>query len=383
MGEDTLFHAREEDEGKLEALGRVQRHQGHARRVLVEGVHVGHERHGIQEGLEGDRARLQAGRQRLDSLPGGDELLRGGHELLDVLEPRLGLGRPLRLEHVAIAGRGRDLVDQGGHGQGSPPLAQLGDKLAEVLEGPPRLGRQVGRRRRAGLQQREAARPGALGQPVEGGLADPTARRRHRASEGDIVQGVDHETQIGQEVLDLASLVEAHATHDEVRNARPAEGVFQDAGLGIGSVEHRHVSIVGPGRVLSADGLGDPARLLVLVPGAIDLGPVALGVLRPQALVPARGIVGDDPGGDVQDALGRAVVLLEGDDQAIREVLLEVENVPEIRPPPPIDRLIRIADHAEVPVLLGQELDDAVLRPVGVLILVHEHVFDFARDRIA
>ena len=38
---------------------------------------------------------------------------------------------------------------------------------------------------------------------------------------------------------------------------------------------------------------------------------------------------------------------------------------------PAIDRLVGIADHAQIPMALGEKLDQVVLRAIGVLILVH------------
>jgi hypothetical protein len=112
----------------------------------------------------------------------------------------------------------------------------------------------------------------------------------------------------------------------------------------------------------------------VLVPGPVDLRPLALAVLGPEPLVLAGGVVDDHRGSDVEDALGGAVVLLERHHPAVRVVLLEVEDVAEVGAPPAVHRLVGIAHHAEVPVLLGEELHDAVLRAVRVLVFIHEHV---------
>ena len=58
----------------------------------------------------------------------------------------------------------------------------------------------------------------------------------------------------------------------------------------------------------------------------------------------------------------------------LRKVVLEVEDVPEIGAAPLVDRLVRIADDAEVAMLAGQPLDQQVLRPVRVLVLVDHQV---------
>jgi hypothetical protein len=59
--------------------------------------------------------------------------------------------------------------------------------------------------------------------------------------------------------------------------------------------------------------------------------------------------------------------------------VLEVEDVPQVRPAPFVDRLVRIAHDAQVAVLRGEPLDQHVLRAVGVLVLVHHHVAELLR----
>ena len=59
--------------------------------------------------------------------------------------------------------------------------------------------------------------------------------------------------------------------------------------------------------------------------------------------------------------------------------MLEVEDVPEVGAAPLVDRLVRVADDAEVAMMLGEPLDQQVLRPVGVLVFVHHHVPELSR----
>ena len=63
--------------------------------------------------------------------------------------------------------------------------------------------------------------------------------------------------------------------------------------------------------------------------------------------------------------------------------MLEVEDVAQVGAAPAVDRLVGIADDAEVAVDLGQPLDQQVLRPVGVLVLVDEDVPELARVVLA
>jgi hypothetical protein len=81
----------------------------------------------------------------------------------------------------------------------------------------------------------------------------------------------------------------------------------------------------------------------------------------------------------VEDGAGRAVVLLEPHHAARREVLLEVEDVADVRAAPAVDRLVVVADHHQVAVRRRQQLQEPVLRAVRVLVLVDEQEAGTAR----
>ena len=119
----------------------------------------------------------------------------------------------------------------------------------------------------------------------------------------------------------------------------------------------------------------------------VDL--LALPELAPKPLGDAATVVRDHAVGRAQDRLGRAVVLLELDDAGVREVVGEVEDVSNLGPAEAVDRLRVISHHGQVAVAWnarapaygrlgatasGQQLEQAVLGVVGVLVLVHENV---------
>ena len=261
-----------------------------------------------------------------------------------------------------------------GQGQAGALLAEPGHERGELLETAPGPSGHVGRRGRGPGQESMALAGRDLLQSNQRGPSDTATRRLHGAQEGRIVGGVHDEAEVGQGVLDLLALVEADAAHDDVGDARAPQGVLQHARLGVGPVEDRHLAPPQPRAPHGQDALGHEVGLLVLVPGAIEGGALALLVLRPQGLVLARGVVGDHRPGRRQDALGGAIVLLEPDHAGARIVPLEVEDVADVRPAPLVDRLVGIADAADVAVLAGEEADDPVLRAVGVLVLVDQDV---------
>ena len=101
---------------------------------------------------------------------------------------------------------------------------------------------------------------------------------------------------------------------------------------------------------------------------------LALAEVGPEALLEAVRVVCDDGVRSIQDPLRRAVVLLEPDHGGIREVAFEVEDVADVGAAERVHRLIGVADREQVAMPRRQELRDAVLRVVGVLVLVDQQV---------
>ena len=120
--------------------------------------------------------------------------------------------------------------------------------------------------------------------------------------------------------------------------------------------------------------LADAARFLGAVPDADDADLLAVAGVGPQRLAEPAGIVGDQPVGGGEDVRGRAVVLFEADDLRAGEILFEAKDVGDFRAAPRIDRLVVVADAAEVPARLREQLQPFVLALVGVLIFVDEEV---------
>src|SRR5680860_1126024 len=71
---------------------------------------------------------------------------------------------------------------------------------------------------------------------------------------------------------------------------------------------------------------------------------------------------------------GGAVVPLEPDDLGARKVGLESEDIIDLRAPPAIDRLVVVADAANIAVALGEQAEPQILRDVRILIFVHQHI---------
>ena len=109
MGEEAFFHAGEEDERELEALGGVEGHEGDAGfgGVLVG---VGDEGGVVEEFGEGFAA--------------GRGVLRGVGEFLQVLDAGEGFGRGFVFEGADVAGAVVEELDELGEGGGVAGLAE-------------------------------------------------------------------------------------------------------------------------------------------------------------------------------------------------------------------------------------------------------------------
>ena len=90
-----------------------------------------------------------------------------------------------------------------------------------------------------------------------------------------------------------------------------------------------------------------------------------------QRLPEPRLVLRDHGVGGVEHHLGGAIVLLEPDHAGPGEVALEVAHVPHLGAAPAVDGLVVIADREDVAVA-AEEANQLVLRPVGVLELVHQ-----------
>ena len=100
---------------------------------------------------------------------------------------------------------------------------------------------------------------------------------------------------------------------------------------------------------------------------------------RPELLLaPARGPRDDRVRGR-QDVGGGAVVLLKLHHPCTGEVLVEVEDVAHVGAAPAVDGLVVVAHHADVLPLPAEQAQEPVLRGVGVLELVDEHVAEAGR----
>src|SRR6185436_15652654 len=142
-----------------------------------------------------------------------------------------------------------------------------------------------------------------------------------------------------------------------VGDAFAHQRVFDCSRLRVGAVQHGRgrLDVVGEGPPRRS---GDEVRLFELVAAAEVDDPVSPFAIGPQMLVLPVAVLANHRRRRVENDLRRPVVAFEFDDPGVAEVGLEVEDVPQIGAPPFVDRLVGVADDAEVAVDLGEAADE-------------------------
>ena len=174
-------------------------------------------------------------------------------------------------------------------------------------------------------------------------LGTLTMRSKARSSAGELISA-----QISERVADFRALVEARAADDAIGHAQRDEAILELAHLERGA--HQDGDLVE--RVALAlqllDLLADAARFLFGIPGAGDGHLLAGHVVGAQRLAQPAFVVRDQMRGGGENVPGRAVIALQPDDFRAGEIVLEAQDVVDLGAAPAVDRLIVIADAADV-----------------------------------
>ena len=216
---------------------------------------------------------------------------------------------------------------------------------------------------------------GGCGDPADRHVADPARGRVDDAAERLVVLRVDDQPHVGEQVLDLLALIERHAAVYLVGYVPVAQRLLQRPRLRVGAIQHGRLAV---GHASAVHGgvqvRGDQRGFLLVGVGLDDLDLLALIARRERLLADLLRVLLDDAVRGVHDVLRRAVVLLELEDLRVGEVVLEAQDVLDLRASERIDALRVVAHDADVRMVLGQAADDRVLREVRVLILVDQNV---------
>ena len=170
-----------------------------------------------------------------------------------------------------------------------------------------------------------------------------TMRSKARSSAGELMHA-----QIGHGVADFGALVEARAADDAIGQAERDEAVLELAHLERGAHQDRDLVEVVAVALQRLDLLADRAGFLLAVPGAGDGDLLAGDVLGAQRLAEPAFVVRDQVRGGGEDVAGGAVVALQPDHRGAGKIVLEAQDVVDLGAAPAIDRLVVVADAADV-----------------------------------
>ena len=213
-------------------------------------------------------------------------------------------------------------------------------------------------------------------------LADATRRCVDDAPQAHIVVGINDEPHVGERVLHFLAFIEADAANDLVRQPFPHHRVFDGARLRVGAVQDGDGRIGGVGQAAARRARDEVGFLKFVAAAEVDDARAALQV-GPQPLLLAIAVLANHGGGRVENHLRRAIVPLELHRHRFGVVALEVEDVLHVGAAPLVDRLVGIADDAEVAVDLRDAPDEHVLRAIRVLVLVHHNETELLRVLLA
>ena len=201
---------------------------------------------------------------------------------------------------------------------------------------------------------RDARLAGVVVQHLHGGVAEAALGHIDDALEGEVVGRLRDHAQIGEGIADLGALVEPRPANDAVGQAELDEAVFEFAHLERGAhqdgdlVERMVLALFARLALELLDLLADAAGFFLQVPGAGDLHLFAEHVLGAQRLAEPAFVVRDQVRGGGEDVPGAAVIPFEANDFGAGKIMIEPENVIDLGAAPAIDRLVVIADAADV-----------------------------------
>ena len=184
---------------------------------------------------------------------------------------------------------------------------------------------------------------------LDGFVTDAAGRRIDDSSKAYRVVRHDGRAQVGHGVFDFHPVIKPHTADDLVPHALPDKLILKGARLGVRAEEYgkirRPVFVAGHEVLYRPD---DVARLLVLVACLKEDELFPLLVVGPEPFLLSPDVVSHHRAGRPQDILGRAVVFPEHDHRRLGEIALELKDIAEVGPPPPVNRLVVVPHDAEV-----------------------------------
>ena len=256
----------------------------------------------------------------------------------------------------------------------SKPSDHLGERLQFALGGGSNLCR-IHLRRLHHAQHRYIFPQCCLAHAADGCVAYAALGHVGYTLQRLVVAVVGSQTEVCYCILYLLALIERRAAVYAVRDAEFAHLFLQVAALRIGAIENGYTLIVAFVQPVQSEYLPCHSGTLLTV-GAVagQMQTLACLLLRIYLLVYLPFVLVNKTVGSVHNVLRRAVVALQFEQFGTCVTVLESKNILDCCPAETVYALRVIAHHTNVVLRLCQQFDDQVLRMVGILILIHEHV---------
>src|SRR5258708_3943960 len=181
------------------------------------------------------------------------------------------------------------------------------------------------------------------------------------------------EAHVGERVLHFGAFVKAEAADQFVANATAAKGFFKSAGLEIGAV-FDGAGLIGIVFQKSLQFAGDKFGFGLGVASFKVAKVLASRLLGAEGFAESVRIIFNDGAGGVQNTLRGTVVAFEANDFGAGKIARKAEQNTNVRAAPPIDRLVLVADDADILVRADQQAQQIVLHAIGILIFVDVNV---------
>ena len=188
-----------------------------------------------------------------------------------------------------------------------------------------------------------------VAQAARGGVGD--------AQQADVVVRIDENFQVGEEILDLASVKKTLSADEMIADIGRAQRGFQRARLLVRAEQDRTILPGNPIREpLKLNRRHDFARLVLVVAKSVQQDFCARALAGPQIFSAPLDVVLDDGVRGVENGRRAAVILFELDDFDFGEMLFQIQQVGDFRAAPAVDALVVVADDAKIPVLLRERM---------------------------
>ena len=218
---------------------------------------------------------------------------------------------------------------------------------------------------------------GFLGGERNRAFAELARRHVDDAAQAQLVRRVLHHPEISEHIADFRAAEEIAPLVNAVGYRTAAERALYAVRKYIIAVEDGVIAPFASFFNTIKDGLGDESRFLLLRGSAVEADHFALALFGPEGFALAAAVVADQRVGGVQDIAGRAVILFQPDGDRAGIFLFKFQDIGNGRAAEFINGLVVVTHDTDILAPARKQRAEDILRVVGVLIFVHQHIAEF------